>query len=251
MQQKQRTSLLVGLLSVTTIAALTLLSNQQSIGSADITRQGCKINYNPSVGSSLQSDTLKVITRAQIAGTWLYRSIDTFHQGLGPRKGGIYTAAKLDKGEWIPLPLSSNDTMKIAENGPFFYSIAAINKKAWGRARVESCSLPLSATGYQIYHQRSDSTVQNSTFFGRFFGDTRREYLFSLFAQKVTRGKSNQIDPLRIKTNQTCRFSLSTTNSSLKTAHISPQAAAATAMAMVFLKVAHCGKDGFFNYRYT
>jgi hypothetical protein len=145
---------------VTTIAALTLLSNQQSIGSADITRLGCKINYNPSVGSSLQSDTLKVITRAQIAGTWLYRSIDTFHQGLGPRKGGIYTAAKLDKGEWIPLPLSSNDTMKIAENGPFFYSIAAINKKAWGRARVESCSLPLSATGYQLalYYDQGSTT---------------------------------------------------------------------------------------------
>lgn len=160
MQQKQRTSLLVGLLSVTTIAALTLLSNQQSIGSADITRLGCKINYSPSVGSSLQSDTLKVITRAQIAGTWLYRSIDTFHQGLGPRKGGIYTAAKLDKGEWIPLPLSSNDTMKIAENGPFFYSIAAINKKAWGRARVESCSLPLSATGYQLalYYDQGSTT---------------------------------------------------------------------------------------------
>ena len=160
MQQKQRTSLLVGLLSVTTIAALTLLSNQQSIGSADITRQGCKINYNPSVGSSLQSDTHKVITRAQIAGTWLYRSIDTFHQGLGPRKGGIYTAAKLDKGEWIPLPLSSIDTMKIAENGPFFYSIAAINKKAWGRARVESCSLPLSATGYQLalYYDQGSTT---------------------------------------------------------------------------------------------
>ena len=160
MQQKQRTSLLVGLLSVTTIAALTLLSNQQSIGSADITRQGCKINYNPSVVSYLQSDTLKVITRAQIAGTWLYRSIDTFHQGLGPRKGGIYTAAKLDKGEWIPLPLSSIDTMKIAENGPFFYSIAAINKKAWGRARVESCSLPLSATGYQLalYYDQGSTT---------------------------------------------------------------------------------------------
>ncbi|MEN9312034.1 MAG: hypothetical protein RIT42_140 [Bacteroidota bacterium] len=160
MQQKQRTSLLVGLLSVTTIAALTLLSNQQSIGSADITRQGCKINYNPSVVSYLQSDTLKVITRAQIAGTWLYRSIDTFHQGLGPRKGGIYTAAKLDKGEWTPLPLSSIDTMKIAENGPFFYSIAAINKKAWGRARVESCSLPLSATGYQLalYYDQGSTT---------------------------------------------------------------------------------------------
>jgi hypothetical protein len=50
--------------------------------------------------------------------------------------------------------------MKIAENGPFFYSIAAINKKAWGRARVESCSLPLSATGYQLalYYDQGSTT---------------------------------------------------------------------------------------------
>lgn len=144
------------------VVAFLTLANSADIGSVDTQRNGCKINHTPQQvdQAKFSADTLPVLTRKMLSGTWLYRSIDTFHQGLGPRKGGIYTAAKLDKGEWIPLPLSSNDTMKIAENGPFFYSIAAINKKAWGRARVESCSLPLSATGYQLalYYDQGSTT---------------------------------------------------------------------------------------------
>lgn len=144
------------------VIAFLTLANSADIGSIDTQRNGCKINHTPQqVGQAkFSADTLPVLTRKMLSGTWLYRSIDTFHQGLGVRKGGIYTVAKLDKGEWIPLPLSTNDTMRITENGPFVYSIGAINKKAWGRARVEPCSLPLSATGYQLalYYDEGSTT---------------------------------------------------------------------------------------------
>lgn len=144
------------------VVAFVALANSSDIGSVDTQRNGCKINHTPKQvdPAKFSADTLPVLTRKMLSGTWLYRSIDTFHQGLGGRIGGIYTAAILDDGVWIPRPLSINDTMRIAENGPFFYSIAAINKKAWGRARVEPCSLPLSATGYQLalYYDEGSTT---------------------------------------------------------------------------------------------
>jgi hypothetical protein len=81
---------------------------------------------------------------------------------LGNRPGGIYTAGKIIGGQMVPLALASSDTMRIAENGPFFYSIHAINKKAWGRARVEVCDLPFCRTGHQLalYYDQGSTTPE-------------------------------------------------------------------------------------------
>lgn len=148
---------------VIALGVLTLFiagSSSGSMGSPDKNRDGCKINHR--LPSGISGDTLPTITRQQLAGTWLYRSIDTFHLGLGNRPGAIYTAAKLVEGKLVPLALTSNDTLRIAENGPFFYAIAAIGKKAWGRARVEACSLPFCRTGYQLalYYDQGSSTPE-------------------------------------------------------------------------------------------
>jgi hypothetical protein len=137
-------------------------SGTGSVGSPDKNHDGCKINHRIPSNPINSVDTLPVITRKQVAGTWIYRSIDTFHQGLGNNPGGIYTAAKAINGIVTPLSLSHNDTMRIAENGPFGYTIAAINKKAWGRARVEECAPPFSRTGYQLalYYDEGSTTPE-------------------------------------------------------------------------------------------
>lgn len=130
-------------------------------GSVDKQREACRNNhYLRSKGTSI-SDTLPKITRADVAGVWLYRSIDTFHQGLGQGSnripGGIHTTKSP-----TPLTLTPTDTMRILENGPFFYHIGAINKKAWGRARIETCELPFCQTGYQLALYYEEGSTTNS-----------------------------------------------------------------------------------------
>ncbi|MBM3938452.1 MAG: hypothetical protein FJ333_07355, partial [Sphingomonadales bacterium] len=74
---------------VIALGVLTLFiggSSSGSMGSPDKNRDGCKINHR--LPSGISGDTLPTITRQQLAGTWLYRSIDTFHLGLGNRPGG-------------------------------------------------------------------------------------------------------------------------------------------------------------------
>lgn len=149
---------------VIALGVLTFLiagSNPGSLGSPDKNRDGCKINHRPSNNPNASTDTLPTITRKQVAGTWIYRSIDTFQRGLGNRPGGIYTASKIVNGKEVPLTLTATDTMRIAENGPFTYTIGAINKKAWGRARVEDCDLPYCFTGYQLalYYDEGSTTT--------------------------------------------------------------------------------------------
>jgi hypothetical protein len=151
---------------VIALGALTLFiagSSSGSMGSPDKNRDGCKINHRVTANSMTAVDTLPIITRQQLSGTWYYRSIDTFHRGLGNRPGGIYTAAKMINGQEVPLTLTDTDTMHIAENGPFTYTIGAINKKAWGRARVEACDLPLCRTGYQLalYYEPGSTTPES------------------------------------------------------------------------------------------
>jgi hypothetical protein len=150
---------------VVALGVLTLFiagSSSESLGSPDKNRDGCKINHHLVLNSITSADTLPIITRQQLSGTWIYRSIDTFYQGLGNRPGGIYTAGKIISGQMVPLALASSDTMRIAENGPFFYSIHAINKKAWGRARVEVCDLPFCRTGHQLalYYDQGSTTPE-------------------------------------------------------------------------------------------
>jgi len=120
---------------VIALGVLTLFiagSSSGSMGSPDKNRDGCKINHRVMANSMNAVDTLPIITRQQLSGTWHYRSIDTFHRGLGNRPGGIYTAAKRINGQEVPLTLTAVDTMRIAENGPFTYTIGAINKKSLG-----------------------------------------------------------------------------------------------------------------------
>lgn len=150
---------------VIALGVLTLFiagSSSGSMGSPDKNRDGCKINHRVMANSMTAVDTLPIITRQQLSGTWYYRSIDTFHRGLGNRPGGIYTAAKMINGQEVPLTLTDKDTMRIAENGPFTYTIGAINKKAWGRARVEACDLPFCRTGYQLalYYEPGSTTPE-------------------------------------------------------------------------------------------
>ncbi|MFM7639310.1 MAG: hypothetical protein ACKO67_06235 [Bacteroidota bacterium] len=156
----QQKSVLTWVIALGVLTLFIAGSSSGSMGSPDKNRDGCKINHR--LPSGISGDTLPTITRQQLAGTWLYRSIDTFHLGLGNRPGGIYTAAKLVEGKLVPLALTSNDTLRIAENGPFFYAIVAIGKKAWGRARVEGCSLPFCRTGYQLalYYDQGSTTPE-------------------------------------------------------------------------------------------
>lgn len=127
--------------------------------SVDMNRKGCEINHKLPLIDNALADTLKKITRADIAGVWNYRSIDTFHLGLGDgshqKTAGIYITQSP-----TPLPLTRNDTMRISENGPFFYSIGALQKKAWGRARIEPCPMPYSNTGYELalYYEEGSTT---------------------------------------------------------------------------------------------
>jgi hypothetical protein len=150
---------------VIALGVLTLFiagSSSGSMGSPDKNRDGCKINHRVMANSMTAVDTLPIITRRLLSGTWQYRSIDTFHQGLGNRPGGIYTAAKIMNGHAVPVALTATDTMRIAENGPFSYTIIPINKKAWGRARVEACDLPFCRTGYQLalYYDEGSTTPE-------------------------------------------------------------------------------------------